>query len=106
MTQIASDKRATISPGRRPCLGCGGTATRAEKIRKQPVSLNFELRDHRYMIGGAFPPADRFQNGVRFCGAVQSRAGPDVIEPPSAIRCFPIARAIAPPRIELLLVRH
>src|SRR5690606_2037938 len=66
-----------------------------------------ETGDDGHVVAGLFGPAARrpddfSTNAVR--GNIAGR--PDMVEPPATIGRFPILAAIAPPGIELLVVRQ
>src|SRR5437016_3879462 len=68
--------------------------------------LNLESRQHRHMVRGELPVAQVNVDMVAFNRAGKSRRGQDMVEPPAAVGLPPVVVAVAPPRIELLGLRH
>src|SRR5215469_12971633 len=58
------------------------------------------------MVGCALPAARLFDDRLRAHRALEHAAHPDVVEPAAAIRRFPIECTVAPPGIDLLIMRH
>src|SRR3569833_4183814 len=78
-------------------------ATNAASLSERPeAQLDFELHHHRHMIAGLLPAAHLFQNLLRFERALQTGTGPDMVQPPAAVRSFPVGGAITPPGIDNL----
>ena len=79
------------------------------KASSKPIrsgKLERNRRHHRHVVGRTQPAARFFQNRVAGDTIAQGARDPDVVEPAAAVGSLPIARAIAPPGIDFLVMRH
>jgi hypothetical protein len=68
--------------------------------------LNPQLHADRYVVGPLRPVARILQHDLAFQLSNQIRRDPDVVQSPPSVRCTPVAVAIGPPRVELLVRGH
>ena len=69
-------------------------------------TLQGEFDDHRRVVGRALPAAHVARHPHRLDLVGERRADPDVVEPAALVGLGPVGRAVAPPRVELLVGRH
>src|SRR5262249_21725008 len=67
---------------------------------------DFERRHHRHVVGRLPPVARVDVDAMTTDSARQGRRGEDMVEPPAAVGGAPVVVAVAPPGIELAVVRH
>src|SRR6476660_9522035 len=72
----------------------------------QASPSDIERRRHRHMIRRQLPSAQVDVDMVTAEAATERRARQDVVEPAAAVGLAPVGVSIAPPRIELLALRH
>src|SRR6185437_5126623 len=68
--------------------------------------LQLHSYHNRHMVGWALPSASVAQNAHPLDGAGEFLADPNVVKAPSLVGLRPVGRAIAPPRVELLVIGH
>src|ERR1700693_786552 len=101
--------RVASSPlGKKP-RSAGSTSSRPSRSggnRRLQYRLKIDRRDHRHMVGRTQPASRIFEDRMLRDAIAQRAAHPDMVQPTAAVGRLPVARAIAPPGIDLLVMRH
>src|SRR5262249_11541165 len=89
------------SPTRKPIRMMKMMCSMVPRLRS-----NLEGRQHWHMVRCELPVAQVDVDMVALEATGKSRRGQDVVEPAATVRLAPVVVTVAPPRIELLAVRH